>query len=88
MNSTSFGELGGRVALVDGGSVLVGWPGAPGCTTTGARGSACCAQTGTGSEAASALAAISALRHTATFTTDLSFDLLPGCKHVIGAESQ
>jgi hypothetical protein len=35
MNSTSFGERGGSVALVDGGSVRVGWPGEPGCTTTG-----------------------------------------------------
>ncbi|HEX8174192.1 MAG TPA: hypothetical protein VF543_03625 [Pyrinomonadaceae bacterium] len=35
MNSTSFGERGGSVALVDDGSCRVGWPGAPGCTTTG-----------------------------------------------------
>jgi hypothetical protein len=45
MNSTSFGERGGSVALVDGGSVRVGWPGAPGCTITGLAGSACCART-------------------------------------------
>jgi len=51
MNSTSFGERGGSVALVDGGSVRVGWPGAPGCTTTGGAGdSACCAQTGSDKE--------------------------------------
>src|SRR6202035_1702276 len=43
MNSTSACERGGRVALVDGGSVLLGWPGAPGCTTTGLGGSVCCA---------------------------------------------
>jgi hypothetical protein len=46
MNCTSAGERDGSVALVDGGSVRVGWPGAPGCTTTGLAGSACCAQTG------------------------------------------
>jgi hypothetical protein len=33
------------VAFVDGGSVLLGLPGAPGCTTTGVAGSACCART-------------------------------------------
>jgi len=46
MNSTSFGERGGKVALVDGGRVRVGWPGAPGCTTTGVAGPDCCALTG------------------------------------------
>src|SRR5689334_11474346 len=46
MNSMSFGELGGNVARVSGGSVLVGWPGAPGCTMTGVAVAACCAQTG------------------------------------------
>jgi hypothetical protein len=34
INSTSFWESGGREALVDDGNDLVGWPGAPGCTTT------------------------------------------------------
>ena len=43
MNSTSAADRGGSVAWVDGGSVLVGAPGAPGCTTTGFAGSACCA---------------------------------------------
>jgi len=41
MNSTSACDRGGSVALVDGGSVLLGLPGAPGCTTTGLPGSAC-----------------------------------------------
>src|ERR1700692_607703 len=41
MNSTSASERGGRVALVDDGSVLLGAPGAPGCTTTGFAGSLC-----------------------------------------------
>jgi hypothetical protein len=43
MNSTSACDRGGSVALVDGGSVLLGLPGAPGCTTTGLPGSVCCA---------------------------------------------
>src|SRR5690349_7513084 len=47
MNSTSAGDRGGRVPFVDGGSVLLGFPGAPVCTTTGFAGlveaeSACC----------------------------------------------
>lgn len=42
MNCTSAGEYGGKVARVEGGNVLVGWPGAPGWTTTGDFGSACC----------------------------------------------
>jgi len=45
MNCTSAGEYGGNVARVEGGSVRVGWPGAPGWTTTGVAGSACCAET-------------------------------------------
>src|SRR5882757_10660683 len=42
MNSTSACDRGGSVALVDGGRVLLGLPGAPGCTTTGVAGSVCC----------------------------------------------
>src|SRR5262249_52965710 len=42
MNSTSARESGGNLAFVDGGRVLLGWPGAPGCTTTGALESRCC----------------------------------------------
>jgi hypothetical protein len=41
MNCTSACDLGGSVALVDGGNVLLGLPGAPGCTTTGFAGSVC-----------------------------------------------
>lgn len=41
MNSTSAGERGGRVALVDEGSFLVGAPGAPGWTTAGFGESVC-----------------------------------------------
>jgi len=43
MNCTSACDLGGSVALVDGGNVLLGLPGGPGCTTTGFAGSVCCA---------------------------------------------
>src|SRR5262245_26233469 len=42
MNLTSACESGGSLALLYGGKVLVGWPGAPGCTTTGAGESRCC----------------------------------------------
>jgi len=35
MNCVSAGECGGSVARVDEGNVRVGWPGAPGWTTTG-----------------------------------------------------
>ena len=69
---TSAGERGGSVALVDAGSVRVGWPGAPGCTTTGVAGSACCAQTGSENVPAMVLPAISQLRHVETFITDRS----------------
>src|ERR1044072_203405 len=53
MNCTSAGEGGGSVALVEDGSVRVGSPGAPGCTTTGPEESACCAQTDNDDNAAS-----------------------------------
>src|SRR5690242_13038431 len=43
MNSTSARERGGSVPFVDGGNVLVGSPGAPGCTTTGFAAPLCCA---------------------------------------------
>jgi hypothetical protein len=41
MKSTSAADRGGRLALVEGGSVLVGIPGAPGCTTEGFAGAVC-----------------------------------------------
>ena len=41
MNCTSAGETGGRVALVVLGRVRVGFPGAPGWTTTGVDGAVC-----------------------------------------------
>ena len=76
MNRTSAGERGGSVALVDSGSVRVGWPGAPGCTTTGVAGSACCAQTGSENKPARIPPAISTLRHVESFITDGSLRLL------------
>ncbi|MFZ0285510.1 MAG: hypothetical protein WAL32_09785 [Terriglobales bacterium] len=43
MNSTSADDTGGRIPVVDDGSVLLGEPGAPGCTTTGFAGYVRCA---------------------------------------------
>src|SRR5690349_9578385 len=45
INSTSACESGRSAAFVEGGSVLLGLPGAPGCTTTGLVESFCCAAT-------------------------------------------
>src|SRR6266568_2086398 len=88
INSTFFGEAGGSVALVDGDRVRVGSPGAPGCTTIGAAGSACCAQTGSESEAARVLATIRPPRHTATISADLRLGLPLRRRDFIGLESQ
>src|SRR5271154_3421164 len=60
MNSTSARDTGGRVAFVDGGSVLLGFPGAPGCTTTGfVAESVCCAGTAEDMKPVKALAVTS-----------------------------
>ena len=75
MNSTSLGELGGSVALVEDGSVRVGWPGAPGCTTTGVAGSACCAKTGSENKPARVLAVINPPRNAAIPISDRSLCL-------------
>jgi len=45
------------VPFVEGGSVLVGLPGAPGCTTTGVAGADCCARVGEENRAGGALTA-------------------------------
>src|SRR3981189_2372129 len=45
MNSTSACDRGGSVPFVVGGNVLLGLPGAPGCTITGFAPSASCART-------------------------------------------
>ena len=57
MNCTFAGECGGSVAFVEEGSVRVGWPGAPGWTTTGDSRLVCCAETDNGNEHESATAA-------------------------------
>src|SRR5215467_9817858 len=69
MNCTSAGEGGGSVALIVGGRTVVGFPGAPGWTTTGAAGSVCCAQTRKEDKLARVLAAASAHEHAATLNT-------------------
>jgi len=73
------------MALVDGGSVFVGWPGAPGCTTTGVPGSDCWAQTGSEHKVARVLAAISPLRHARPPITDGSLRWPLKQKDFIGA---
>ena len=65
MNSTSAWDLGGSVGFVDGGSLLLGLPGAPGCTTTGVAGSVCCARAGEEKRPAGALTARSVPHSTA-----------------------
>src|ERR1700719_3375186 len=59
MNSTSACDRGGKVPFVEGGSVLLGCPGAPGCTTTGFVESVCFANTVEEKKTRMALAAIS-----------------------------
>jgi hypothetical protein len=75
MNFTSAGDSGGRVARVDDGSLCVGWPGAPGWTTTGVAGSACCAQTVIDNTLKSMPAASNTLRHAEIFMTNLRLAL-------------
>src|SRR5271154_5632250 len=68
MNSTSACDRAGKTPLVDGGSVLLGFPGAPGCTTTGpAAGFDCCPRTAKESKPAAALDA-SSTAHTSAET--------------------
>jgi hypothetical protein len=57
------------VPLVVGGRILVGFPGAPGWTTTGVAGASCCAQTRKEDKLARVLAAASAHEHVATLNT-------------------
>src|ERR1043166_7954373 len=89
MNRTSSGEPGGSMALVVVGSVRVGWPGAPGCTTTGVARScwaACSAQTGSENKAVRVPAAISPLRPAATIHTERGLRLSLKYKDFIGGE--
>src|ERR1700731_736432 len=60
MNSTSAGERGGRAARVEDGNVLVGAPGAPGCTTTGFAESPFCARAADENKTAERIAALKA----------------------------
>ena len=69
MNWTSAGEAAGNVALIVAGRVRVGFPGAPGWTTTGAAGAVCCAQTRKENKLARVVAAASAHKHAATLNT-------------------
>src|SRR5262245_56685573 len=69
MNCTSAGEAGGRVPLVVGGRTCVGFPGAPGWTTTGVAGAVCCAQTRKDDKLARVHAAPSTHKHAATLDT-------------------
>jgi hypothetical protein len=86
MNSTFFGERGGSFALVDGGSVRVGCPGAPGCTTIGGLESACCAQTGSDKKHVRAPAVMSPLRDATTLITDRSLSLALKGNDCIGVD--
>src|SRR5262245_56808596 len=69
MNCTSATEAGGSVPFIVGGRVRVGFPGAPGWTTTGAGGSACCAQRPEEKPLAGLLADTSMAEHAATPNT-------------------
>jgi hypothetical protein len=69
MNCTSAGEIGGSLALVVEGSVRVGFPGAPGWTTTGFEVEVCCAETRKENKLASVLAAPSTPKHAAILDT-------------------
>lgn len=85
MNRTSAGERGSSVALVEGGSVRVGSPGAPGCTKVGVARSACCAHTDSENKPARVLPAISLLRQ--AFITDRSLRLRLNCKDDVECSS-
>ena len=69
MNCASAAEAGGNVALVVEGRVRVGLPGAPGWTTTGVAGAACCAQTLKENKLAKVLADASTHENAATLNT-------------------
>src|SRR6202167_4076797 len=65
MNSTSACDHCGGAPFVVGGSVLLGFPGAPGCTTTGVAESPCCARATQHKKPVAALAASSMPHSTA-----------------------
>jgi hypothetical protein len=76
MNCTSAGEAGGSLALDVLGRDRVGFPGAPGWTTTGGAGAVCCAQTIKENELARVLAAATTHEETATLST-IRISMLP-----------
>src|ERR1700684_2865272 len=65
MNFTSACDHCGGAPFVVGGSVLLGFPGAPGCTTTGVAESPCCARAAQQKKTVPALAASSMPHSTA-----------------------
>src|SRR5437867_3495485 len=71
INSTSACESGGSVAFVEGGSVLLGLPGAPGCTTTGLPESPWCADTEAGKTRPKPRTVTKQRNGVVTFTTGL-----------------
>src|SRR5277367_2596842 len=76
MNSISAWEGWGKVGLADAGSVLLGIPGAPGCTTTEVDcANPCCAGAGVGNKPATAHAAMRTLTRGATPVGDSSTDV-------------
>src|SRR6476469_1212205 len=66
MKSTSACDRGGSFPVVEGGSLLLGFPGAPGWTTTGPPALACCACAGEHKKIAGAPAAITKPRRYST----------------------
>src|SRR5579859_1697850 len=75
MNSTSAADRGGSVARVEGGSFILGLPGAPGCTTTGVAGLLCCARGGEETKPAAALDTSSMAERTVDSVIKPSFRL-------------
>src|SRR5882724_477679 len=75
MNSTSACDRGGSFAVADGGRLLLGLPGAPGCTTTGGAGSVSCARAAGQKKSVGALATRSRPHNTANAPGDGSLRL-------------
>lgn len=88
MNWTSAAEVGGKVARVEDGNVLVDWPGAPGWTTTGVAGADCCAETERENKHAREMAANSSFRGRATLFADLSVSVALKGTNVIMLDGQ
>src|SRR6185503_16260908 len=69
MNCTSAGDAGGSLALIVGGRVRVGFPGAPGWTTTGGEDAFRCAETRKENKLPRGPVAATAHEHAATHST-------------------